>query len=358
MNRVALLALCLLTACPGPKSPPGASSQSCRSSSVPTSCRGSRQRTLPQTCTTCPPPPISNDGGIPEIGGEQGMFIEGTGLERLHFSAVDPSARGVFPPRPGTQLASAAVCGGFQPGELITVTACTPVPKPGLPHFPLVNGVFSCDVDVANPGICGVPGARGMYHRGVTVVRGYWDATGAWHDDATIVTLSCDATRNPKNVEQVLQSDGAITKCARTWHLDPAEFSDAFLACIRMARADYCGDGQPHTLNGTFVHLATPQSPMHSSDCADGQCFEASWSKNGAVCISHPRWSGTDMGYEACQNQFVPVGGLLCRGAPEQGVISSRSQKNVCGQLEPPSSCRPDADPVCTTQATPPVIHL
>jgi hypothetical protein len=191
----------------------------------------------------------------------------------------------------------------------------------------------------------------------VTVVRGYWDATGAWNDDASIVTLSCDATRNPSNLEQVSQSDGAITKCARQWLLDPAALPDAFLACIRMARADYCGDGQPHTLNGTEVGLSTPRDPMRSSDCTDGRCFEASWSKNGAVCISHPRWTGmgTDMGYEACQNKFVPVGGLLCRGAPAEGVISSRSQKNVCGQAAPPTSCGPDADPVCTSPGPTPV---
>jgi ADYC domain-containing protein len=287
------------------------------------------------------------------------MFIEGTGLERLHFSAVDPSARGVFPPAPGTQLASAAACGGTQPGELITVNACAPVPKQGLPHFPLAQGVFSCDVDVTNPGICGATGPKGggNHHRGMTVVRGYWDERGAWHDDAGIVTLSCDANHTPRNAAQVEPSDGAITKCARKWGIDPADYPDAFLACIRMARADYCGDGQPHTLNGTFVHLATPHSPMRSSDCADGQCFEASWSKNGAVCISHPRWSGADMGYEACQNKFVLVGGRLCRGAPEEGVISSRSQKNVCGQAQP-ASCGPDADPVCTSTSPTPVDHL
>jgi hypothetical protein len=183
----------------------------------------------------------------------------------------------------------------------------------------------------------------------VTVVRGFWDASATWNDGTGIVTLSCDANGNHAGVEQFSEADGAITKCVRQWLLDPKTFSDAFQACIRMARADYCGDGHPHTFNGTNVGVSTPRDPMKVSDCGDGRCFEASWSKNGAVCIARPRWSGPGMGYEACQGQFTSVGGKLCRGPEAEGVVFSRSKQNVCGQAEP-AVCGPDADSVCTAQ--------
>src|SRR6185436_14625041 len=90
---------------------------------------------------------------------------------------------------------------------------------------------------------------------------------GSWHDEPNSVSLSCDAAANDEGTEQFVQADGAITKCLRSFQISPQLFGDAFLACIRMVRADYCGDGHPHTYAGTEVGVATPQSPMTSAEC-------------------------------------------------------------------------------------------
>ena len=276
MKRTVLLACCLLTACPGPKtgSPP---SGVCRTSDAPTSC-------------VRPPKP----GTIPEIGSNQGVFLEGEGLERLHFDGHGVA----FPPAPGTKLHAVPVCGQPLPLTLTVRGKCTPVPE-----IPGVQGIFTCQVDVeSGGGICRskirdlISDPDPTHHRGVTVVRGFWDATGAWHDTPNTLTLSCDAKNNAPEHQQFEETDGAITKCARSFLLDPTTLEDAFLACIRMVRADYCGDGMPHTITGTNVGVATPQFPMTRSDCSDGRCFEASWSKDGAVCVAHSRWSGPGMG--------------------------------------------------------------
>jgi hypothetical protein len=115
-----------------------------------------------------------------------------------------------------------------------------------------------------------------------------------------------------------------------------------------MARADYCGDGQPHTIDGTEVGVSTPRDPMKPSDCSDGRCFEASWSRTGAVCIARPRWLGDGMGFDACQDQFSPAGALSCRGNPDQAVVFSRSTRHACHELDT-NSCgsERDKDPVC-----------
>lgn len=334
MKRVFLLACCLacmapglLAACPPTvQQPIGAS---CRESDGPAECK----------------PPF-------EIGSHQGGFLEGEGLERMHFT-VPP---GAFPPPPGTKLVSHQTC-GVRSGLVVSVLGCTPVPEARGP------GAFACQVDVSPPPSGLVPAPARIcvtqlgghiadpdpaHHRGVTMVRGFWDGTGAWRDEPNTVTLSCDSEGNEPRVEQFAEADGAITKCLREFEINPQQFGDAFLACIRMVRADYCGDGHPHTYTGTEVGVGTPLSPMTSAECDDGRCFEASWSKDGAVCFARPRWTGKGMDFVACRDQFTPNGAMGCRGDPALGVVFSRSKQYVCKQLAPIACTGPDVDPVCT----------
>lgn len=328
MKRIALacsVTACVLAACRKP-SPP--SLTSCRSSDA------------PDACIHVLTPP----GTQPGIGGHQGLYLEGETIERLHFIG----GGGAFPPPPGTVLEATEACGkALRP--IVVVKWCKPVPE-----LPAAHGAFTCQVDVKDvPGICrfkpfnAVLDPDPVHHRGVTIVRGFWDATAAWHDDPGTLTLSCDARSNTPAVEQFEESDGAITKCVRTFLLDPQDLGDAFQACIRMVRADYCGDGTPHTFLGTEVGVSTPHDPMTQPECTQHGCFEASWSRHGAVCVARTRWSGPGMGLDACQGQFSPVGGLSCRGNPAQGIVFSRSEQHVCSQFAP-DPCGPDLDPFCT----------
>ena len=61
-----------------------------------------------------------------------------------------------------------------------------------------------------------------------------------------------------------------------------------FQACLRMVRADYCGDGRSWTKNGMTIDVYDDvgiQSPEKDSSMP----FEAGWSPDGAVCVHHPR---------------------------------------------------------------------
>jgi hypothetical protein len=81
-------------------------------------------------------------------------------------------------------------------------------------------------------------------------VDGRWDSAGAWH--AGGYTFSC--------------ARGAIAKCARSWGYKPwktlttdhgrVSLHPLHLACTRAARADYCGDGTPHTREGVLVGMS------------------------------------------------------------------------------------------------------
>lgn len=89
---------------------------------------------------------------------------------------------------------------------------------------------------------------------------------------------------------------GVQAKCLRwgyrPWARSPdgnTELAPYYNACLRAARADYCGDDQPTTRDGTTIDLYDRvgiQKP--ESDPVEFR-FEAGWSPAGAVCVQHPR---------------------------------------------------------------------
>jgi hypothetical protein len=59
-------------------------------------------------------------------------------------------------------------------------------------------------------------------------------------------------------------------------------------ACTRMLRADYCGDGTPHTRDGTRVEVYDTMG-IQSPEPESGLSFEAGWRADGAVCVRKVR---------------------------------------------------------------------
>lgn len=88
---------------------------------------------------------------------------------------------------------------------------------------------------------------------------------------------------------------GARGKCVmlgyRPWAAarDGEPLAPYFAACVRMMRADYCGDGRSHTRPGVRVDMwdragvQTAQTDMP---------FEAAWSPDGALCLARTRVTG------------------------------------------------------------------
>lgn len=88
-------------------------------------------------------------------------------------------------------------------------------------------------------------------------------------------------------------TSGANGKCARLgyrpWKQSPngRSLREFHQACVRMIRADYCGDGTSHTRDGTLINVYDKlriQEPDPS--LID---FEAAWGPDGAVCVRKPR---------------------------------------------------------------------
>jgi len=133
-----------------------------------------------------------------------------------------------------------------------------------------------------------------------------WNPTTGGRVAATsdLVTLAC--------------RDGAVGKCAM-WGYYPWSLPEYHQACTRLIRADYCGDGRSHTLEGTSIHVL---DEIGVEDVEPGVTYavEAEWTAAGASCLdlAHTRLSAPDLACElpACGTPFAS-GGLIQTGVPE-----------------------------------------
>ncbi len=89
---------------------------------------------------------------------------------------------------------------------------------------------------------------------------------------------------------------GAEGKCIRfgykPWRQAPggASLESYYQACVRLVRADYCGDGVGHTRNGTPIDIFD-RIGIQRDESAPGMSFEAAFGPDGAVCVRHTRLS-------------------------------------------------------------------
>ena len=107
-------------------------------------------------------------------------------------------------------------------------------------------------------------------------------------------TSSGQHLRAIPGVFNVTCSSGAIGKCVRfgykPWKRlpDGTALWDYHQACVRMMRADYCGDGQSFTRDGTLIDLYD-RLAIQKDEPTPSMRFEAGWGKDGATCTARVR---------------------------------------------------------------------
>lgn len=116
----------------------------------------------------------------------------------------------------------------------------------------------------------------------------YWNmTTGARVDDPNATTFACVNAALGKCVRWGYRPWATATRCVGT-NCPTVSLKDYHQACTRMVRADYCGNGQPHTLDGTQIDVFDNLSPQIQSRATTWK-LEARWTPSGATCLGNTR---------------------------------------------------------------------
>ncbi len=131
---------------------------------------------------------------------------------------------------------------------------------------------------------------------------GRWTRTGLHEADAGSISFACTGAVAWKC--SVWGYLAGTDENARGWNLHQA--------CTRMARGDYCGDGTPHTRDGTEITIydrdgiglpvpARFPGVQHWAPDPERYFFEAAWNSGprGASCLGRVRWQSLALG-DAC----------------------------------------------------------
>jgi hypothetical protein len=105
---------------------------------------------------------------------------------------------------------------------------------------------------------------------------GTWNLTTVRHQyDSNLFTVACRGATFAKCEELGYKGDNLID----TYHQ----------ACVRALRADYCGDGQSHTVNGTQINIF---DALGRQSDTQAWSIESNWTDQGAICIGTARLPG------------------------------------------------------------------
>lgn len=208
----------------------------------------------------------------------QGILLQGKSMQGKTMQGF--SLLGTSLLSSGTALAVGTILTfGDTLGSLLDLRVSDVRVDPKDPSGEITLYAIDAQTDLGWENIC-APDASGQ--RWAMALPGAWDSTGARIDDPSRVTLAC--------------TSGVIAKCVR-WGYKPwktyqgVSLAPYHQACTRMARADYCGTGNSHTINGTTIDVYDGLG-LQNRTPDSGLIFEAAWTPTGAYCIAHSRWFG------------------------------------------------------------------
>ena len=234
-----------------------------------------------------------------------GVSLNGVSLNGVSLNGANLTGTlsGVI--KSGTQLVGATLAGSLSNGTVINLridAARQGTHSDSDVYFYRVSYQTSsgwspiCGLDSASQPIEGIP-LKGQWNDGQGVTGG-----GSWSDDPTAMTFGCMGK--------------ALAKCVllgyKPWKVSPTNANVALRphhqACTRMLRADYCGNGTSHTVDGTLINLYDDEGI--NVDTATWT-KEAEWNANGAPCVgptSALRLQLTGLPVPACVSSRVSNG--------------------------------------------------
>jgi hypothetical protein len=157
-----------------------------------------------------------------------------------------------------------------------------------------ISYAISAQTDTGWAPLCGTE-ADGSAKRAI-IEPGEWNVTtGAWSNDGSKFTFACRGS--------------SIAKCHDMGYVTWDGYSDHHHACVRMLRADYCGDGVSHTITGTPVNLYDNAGVQADTEAWQ---IDGEWTADGSLCFNHYRGSAE---MPSCSAKYSTSCGTFANGA-------------------------------------------
>ncbi|WP_437545449.1 ADYC domain-containing protein [Sorangium sp. So ce367] len=216
-----------------------------------------------------------------------GVRFNGVRFNGVRFNGVSLDAttlvgtrEGDGAPVAGADFIGADVEAVLDDGSSVVVRVTNVVERDGIQYYTVkYNAGPGVWVNICGEGLDAIP------------VKGTWNAvTGAHSDDGGMFTFACQGAAIGKCAEWGYREWMAEAECNASGCED-RDLSYFHQACIRMVRADYCGDGVPHTQTGTAIDVWDALG-IQTETVGSGMSLEAEWTVDGAACIKHTRWNG------------------------------------------------------------------
>ena len=193
----------------------------------------------------------------------------------------------------GTELVGANMVGQLSDSSTINlrITAIDNTSSSGLYLYNVAIVQNSNNTEVLSP-LCGTSPISGLPIPAVPL-SGTWSfSNGSYSSSSTLFTMACVHTAIGKCVLWGYHPWDSKTECQDESTCKSQSLANWHQACTRMVRADYCGNGSPHTVNGTAINVWDAFSPaIQAHETVSGFTREAEWTQSGARCIERTRWS-------------------------------------------------------------------
>jgi hypothetical protein len=208
-----------------------------------------------------------------------GLQINGLQVNGTTFSGIWPDGTSVH----GADLIGATIAAALPDGGSIPlrIDAIDPTADPEINRY-----TVSYDSGSGWQDICGGTSPSPIQAMPLT---GRWDATGTHVDDPSMFTFACRGAALAKCVEMGYKPWSTVQECKKKNECKSVSLANLHQACTRMVRADYCGDGVPHTIDGTPINVWDSFDIQTEAKVTHEWQLEAEWGVSGILCVKDLR---------------------------------------------------------------------
>jgi ADYC domain len=250
-----------------------------------------------------------------------GMRLNGASLDGVHLVASE--LRGAAPgelPVGGEGFVGAEVEGMLSDGSALTLRVDGARPSGDLWLY-----MVRYETTSGPQPLCGLDDAGAPVE--ALALAGRWNMNegvpggGAHIDDPTAFTFAC--------------RDAALGKCVELGYKPWASVGGVSLkshhqACTRLIRADYCGNGQPGTIDGWQINVYDNLGVQADTEGGATWVFEGKWGATGASCVDEYRLLELVASGPVPDCALAKLSGTCAAGGFSGGVLL-RSEYNSFG---------------------------